>query len=211
MKDKFSTDKKGKGSKKKPPKKRSKSLGKRIFFVVALLMVMLMAGAFLKYLFFGESKRMNLSEVQHLYAYEVVIPEEVEEVAIFEGADASSDIYQGQRAYEEEQLALAIKHFNKAISLNPKRFDIKLYAALTHLKLGKDDQAQQLLYQIIEHPDKSLYANEALWYSALVDLKNNNITACKESLGKLVALKTTKRELLEKATDLQGMLERVGE
>ncbi len=207
MDDKLSTKKKEKGSENPVEKKPNKSIGRWIFLLAILLMITLMAFSVVKYFFGRADLPVTLSLVQQVYAYDKTLPSRIGESEVYPGPNVENDIYQAQKAYEDEQFVLAIKHFNNCLSTNPKRFDLKLYAALTHIHLGKDDLAQQLLYQIIEHPDKSLYANEALWYSALIDLKNNNVVESKKSLDDLIKLNTNTKELLEKAVELRNKLE----
>ncbi|MFK7807477.1 MAG: hypothetical protein AB8F74_06685 [Saprospiraceae bacterium] len=210
MKDKLNTKNKEKGSENVSQKKKSKSIGRWIFLLAIFLILTFMVFAAVYYLFLADGKALTLPEVQQKYAYDNTIPERIGENDIYQGPEVNSDIYQGQKAYESEQLALAIKHFNKAIAKDDTRFDLKLYSALTHIKLGKDDLGQQLLYQIIDHPSKSLYANEALWYSILIDLNNNNITDAKASLKDLLGRSTNTKELLEKAAELNEELSEFG-
>jgi tetratricopeptide (TPR) repeat protein len=209
MDDKLSTKEKGKGSKNKEEKKSGSSMGHWIFLLTILLLITFMAFSFVKYFFWGDELPVTISFVQQVYTYDKTLPKRIGESEVYSGPDLENDIYQAQKAYEEEQFPLAIKHFNNSLTDNPERFDLKLYTALTHIHLGKDDLAQQLLYQIIEHPDKSLYANEALWYSALIDLKNNNIVESKKSLDDLIKRNTNTKQLLGKAVGLRDKLEGV--
>jgi tetratricopeptide (TPR) repeat protein len=202
-----STDKTEKGSAPEAPKKKTAIRGKYLFLIAILLLLTFMVFTFVKYLFIGKTQPLTLPIIQQAYSYYVMVPAEIGEAEAFAGPYADDDIYQGQLAYESEQYALAFKHLNKALTKNAGRFDLKLYTALAHLKIGNDDLAQQYFYQIIEHPDQSLYASQALWYSALVDLKNNNLTDCRESLDELIAMKISTRKELERAVVLKELLE----
>jgi len=208
MKVNLSTKKIKKGSQKET-KKTGDGLGRLLFLFTIVLILILMVFMIVKYIFWGKEIPMTMSEVQQAYSYENVLPKQIGDSEAYAGLEVTNDIYQAQKAYEDGQYQLAIKHFNKSVTTYPKRFDLKLYTALTNLHLGKDDRAQQLFYEIINHQDKSLYANEALWYSALIDLKNNNIVNCKESVESLIEMNTNTKEVLEKAVELQDRLERL--
>jgi tetratricopeptide (TPR) repeat protein len=201
------TDKIEKGSTPNAPPKKRVIRGKYLLLITILLMLTFMVFTFLKYLFWGKPRQMTLPNIQQVYNYDVMVPDEIGEAQAFAGPYVDDDIYQGQKAYEAEQYNLAFKHFSKALSKNAGRFDLKLYAALTQLKLGNDDLAQQYFYQIIEHPDQSLYTPQALWYSALVDLKNNNLTNCRESLDDLIKMNISTKKELGRAVMLKELLE----
>jgi tetratricopeptide (TPR) repeat protein len=201
------TDNTEKGSTPGTPKKKGAIKGKYLFGIAILLLLTFMVFTFVKYLFFRKPQQLTLPGIQQAYSYDVMVPAKIGETEVFAGPYAHDDIYQGQQAYEAEQYALAFKHFSKALSKNTGRFDLKLYSALTQLKLGNDDLAQQYFYQIIEHRDQSLYASQALWYSALVDLKNNNLTNCRKNLDDLIGMKISTKKELERAVTLKEQLE----
>jgi tetratricopeptide (TPR) repeat protein len=90
---------------------------------------------------------------------------------------------QAETAFNQEKYADAIEFFNQILAKNNEELSIKLYQAIAYMELGSYDKARKLYDEIINQ--ESSYAEEALWYASLNELKAENYSACKAYLSKI--------------------------
>lgn len=107
--------------------------------------------------------------------------------------------YQPSLQDRGENLDDALKKFNAAYSelqyetalttikpyLESSKNDIKLTAAIAAIETNDIVLAEQLLNEVIESKD-FYFMDHAIWYKALIKLKNNDINATKEILTPLI-------------------------
>ncbi|WKV10897.1 tetratricopeptide repeat protein [Marivirga harenae] len=88
-----------------------------------------------------------------------------------------------ENAFNEKQYADAIEFFNQILEQNEEEQSIKLYRAIAYMELGAETKARDLFEEILQ--TQSGYAEEALWYAALNELKVKRYSACKVYLSKI--------------------------
>lgn len=105
---------------------------------------------------------------------------------------------QAETAFNQEKYADAIEFFNKILAKNNEELSIKLYKAIAYMELGSVEKARQLYEEIINQ--ESSYAEEALWYASLNELKAKNYSACKDYLSEI-------KSAASRYQDAQNLLE----
>lgn len=111
------------------------------------------------------------------------------------------EIYaKAENAFNKEQYSEAIKLFAKILNEDSQNQSIKLYQAIAHTELGEIDKAKKLYDEIIQN--ENAYSEEALWYAALNELKEENYTACKAYLTKI-------KSSASRYEDAQNLLEKL--
>ncbi|WMN10714.1 tetratricopeptide repeat protein [Marivirga salinae] len=97
---------------------------------------------------------------------------------------ADGEIYvQAEEAFNQEQYTEAIKLFGQILQEDNQNQSISLYQAIAFMEIDSANRAKELYDKIIEK--ENAYSEEALWYAALNELKEENYTACKEYLTKI--------------------------
>lgn len=154
----------------KPVQKSSFSVWK----IAASVALLIMASYFGYQSFFAEP------DFSKIYADNYkVYPNTV--YTITRGDDDNSLERQAFVAYETEEYQKAIDKFNEA---TPQKY-FNFYKAQSFLKLDKTEEAKDLFEEIITN--KQQFTAESLWYLALLNLKENNISEAKKHLQNLTA------------------------
>lgn len=99
---------------------------------------------------------------------------------------ADGEIYtKAENAFNQEQYSEAISLFDQILNGDSQNQSIRLYQAIAYTELGETDNARKLYDEIIQN--ENAYSEEALWYAALNELKDENYTTCKAYLTKIKA------------------------
>lgn len=104
--------------------------------------------------------------------------------------DQDADSYQltitnSFKQYKEKKYKPAIETLSSFTSGTPYFEDALLIRGLCHYKLEEKAQALTLMEQIINLPNSTKKGN-ALWYSALIHLENDQITEAKTNLNLII-------------------------
>ena len=122
-------------------------------------------------------------------------------VAPIEKGDADED--PTKKAFQEYELG----NYEKAINLFEQIMtnqDANLFLAISHIELGNDQKAKELLIQIINQPEDR-FLIPANWYLGLLNVKEGNLEAAKKYLN--VVSKDTEYQVLQsKAKSLLNQL-----
>ena len=191
---------------KKTTSKPIKSI-KGLYKLTALLIIAIFVFSVVKWAFPSNENIITIAELQKEYALKNLLPLQINEFDRYKGIYLESEIYQGQKAYDEQHYQLAINHFERIVKAFPQRHDIAGYRALSYLHMGKEAEAFLCFSEIIRHPGKPFNIDQALWFTALIHLKNENILECKTVLDQMISLKNSNKELLKKALILRNKLE----
>ena len=90
------------------------------------------------------------------------------------------------RAYGDKNYESSYAQFNHLADVQPSNNQIRLYAAMSAMQLGKNFEAKQLLNDVIEQTHKAHEEASAYWYLALVYLQENSEAESKKRLQWLV-------------------------
>lgn len=113
----------------------------------------------------------------------------------------NSELYiKAENAFNQEQYGDAIGYFDQILEQTKEQPSIKLYQAIAYMELGSVDKARELYEEIIIK--ESSYAEEALWYASLNELKAKNYSACKKYLSEI-------KSTASRYQDAQNLLEKL--
>lgn len=101
------------------------------------------------------------------------------------GEEGSNDLSKAFQAYEANDFKKAATLFDASLKANYNT-DVLFYKAMSLYNIGKQSEAANLLNKLKK--DNTNYTPQIYWYSALLDLKNNNIQRAKEQLDSLTQL-----------------------
>ncbi len=105
-----------------------------------------------------------------------------------------------ENAFNQAQYNAAIKLFDQILQEDNQNYSISLYQAIAYMEIDSVNKARELYDEIIEK--ENAYSEEALWYAALNELKEENYTACKAYLTKI-------KPSASRYEDAQNLLEKL--
>jgi len=97
---------------------------------------------------------------------------------------AGNEIYsQAENAFNQEQYEEAAGLFEQILKTDIQNQNIRLYLAIAYMENGKTDNARKIYDEIIQK--ENAYSEEALWYAALNELREENYADCQAYLAKI--------------------------
>lgn len=94
----------------------------------------------------------------------------------------------GLAAFNRQQFAVALDHFNVLLKNNPEDVNAQFYSALSYYNLNKTEQAKERLKLVVQNPNDTFYP-EAQWCLALLAIKAGEIESARAQLQTIVAEK----------------------
>jgi len=97
---------------------------------------------------------------------------------------ADNELYsQAENAFNQEQYEKAIGLFEQILKTDNQNQNMRLYLAIAYMENDDIDNARKIYDEIIQK--ENAYSEEALWYAALNELKDENYAACQTYLAKI--------------------------
>ena len=100
--------------------------------------------------------------------------------------NAGTAFSQALKAYDDKNYESSFMQFQHLSELQAENNQIRLYAAMSAMQLGKLFEAKQFLSDIIDQTHQASEEASAYWYIALVYLQENKKTECKKRLQWLI-------------------------
>lgn len=119
-------------------------------------------------------------------------------------SDAQDDLFKGTKLYNDNDYAASIPLLSKAFQQNPENTELHLIIGISLFETGKSQGALQQFDYLIRKND-ILFKDKALWYSALISLKEGDIENAKAFLSQ-ISRETAGKELYEDAQEILGDL-----
>lgn len=104
-------------------------------------------------------------------------------ISLTQRGDAQNDVKQAETAFNNGDYQEALEEFNTVLKTDPERVEFRLYKAQALVETNDFTQADTLLKQISE--GNSVYASQAIWWSALSKLKQEKYDEVKVLLKKI--------------------------
>lgn len=95
---------------------------------------------------------------------------------------SNSEFSLALKAYNDQNYESSFTQFQHLNELTPEDNQLRLYAAMSAMQLGKHFEAKDLLNNVIDQTTETTEEASAYWYLALVYLQEDNNTECQKHL-----------------------------
>jgi|SRR5690554_27169 len=97
------------------------------------------------------------------------------------GTTSEYEFYSGMVSYKRKEYSDAIAHWEPLYSANPKNDTLIYFLGVAYLAKGDHEQAERYL-KVAKTHEESMFAEEAIYYLALTQLKENKVQEAKNTL-----------------------------